>query len=200
MTGTGWCHRHWLCLHGLTSLRALADLLAESPFILGAVLPILFDAAMLFAIQSWHRRWEKSKTQAARDEEKEANQELDLLDEERRCVVALMELEELEQAVKAKRNKLKNDSTEAKEKHKLNIELEHLHRDILTNQTALQKLENKIAERFKAALERRSKSRQVAGIVRNLAGEGGEREVPSRSASTSSVRSGSRRHSVHSNV
>ncbi|TKA55385.1 hypothetical protein B0A53_02309 [Rhodotorula sp. CCFEE 5036] len=132
-------------------------LLAELPFILGAVLPIIFDAAMLFAIQSWHRRWEKSKTRAARDEEKEANQELDLLDEERRCVVALMELEELEQTVKAKRDKLKHldDSTEAKEKHELNVELEHLQRDILVNQTALQKLENKIRERFDAAIDGR---------------------------------------------
>ncbi|KAG0666124.1 hypothetical protein C6P46_005475 [Rhodotorula mucilaginosa] len=130
------------------------DLLAELPFILGAVLPIIFDAAMLFAIQSWHRRWERSKTRAARDEEKEANQELDLLDEERRCVVALMKLEELEQTVTAKRDKLKHldDSTEAKEKHELNVELEHLQRDILVNQTALQKLENKIRERFDAAI------------------------------------------------
>ena len=153
---------------------------------------------MLFAIQSWHRRWEKSKTQAARDEEKEANQELDLLDEERRCVVALMKLEELEQAVKAKRDKLKHldRSSEATEKHKLKIELQHLHRDILTNQTALQELENKIAKRFKAGIERRSKPRQVVGIVRNLAGEGGEREVLSRSASTSSVRSGTSRRSL----
>ena len=197
-------HRHWLCLHGLTVFpcASLADLLAELPFILGAVLPIIFDAAMLFAIQSWHRRWERSKTRAARDEEKEANQELDLLDEERRCVVALMKLEELEQTVTAKRDKLKHldDSTEAKEKHELNVELEHLQRDILVNQTALQKLENKIRERFDAAIVRRSKPRQVVGIVRNLAGEGGEREVHSCSASTSSVRSGSRRPLLPSNV
>lgn len=154
---------------------------------------------MLFAIQSWHRRWEKSKPQAARDEEKEANQELDLLEKEGRYVRALNELKGMEQELKAKLDRLKhlNQPTDAKEKHKLEVELEHFKHDILINQTALQDLVNEIAEHFEAAAKRRSNPRRVEGIVRTLAGEGVAHMVPSRSSSTRSARSsGARPHSA----
>ena len=143
-------------MYGLTIFPcgSLADLLAELPFILGAVLPILFDCGMLFAIRSWYRRWKKLETPAARDakkEEKAAKKELNLVDQERRDLVAMAKLQE----IKREAGILKNHSTvDAEKRTKLeaiDAKMRDARHDFLWNQTALQKLEDQITARRRAA-------------------------------------------------
>lgn len=146
-------------------LELWPDLLAETPFILGAALPILFDGLMLFAISSWQRRWAKLDTPAAR-QAKEAEaaeaEELDLLKAEQEDIIIEQRLRILLATVEADLPEVPEDA-KPKERRKIEAarrKIQLAQADYRQNESALravqQRLQDRKHQRAKARLNTRT--------------------------------------------
>ncbi|GAA5980622.1 hypothetical protein JCM10908_001712 [Rhodotorula pacifica] len=143
----------------LTLSTKTSYLLAQTPFLLGAVLPICFDGIMLAAVTQWQNRWKKLDTPAARqakEDEATKDQEIELLDQERADILTEAHLKEILADVEAEIPTV-SATARGKEKRKaeaLRRKIEAAQANFRANETAIRKIENEVATRRKAAAQR----------------------------------------------
>lgn len=128
------------------------DLLAETPFLLGATLPIIFDVSMLFAISSWQRYWMHLDTPAARlvkEAEARKAEALDLLRTEQEDTVIEQRIRLLVAQAEVELPEIPADA-QPKERRKLEARrrrIQILQADLRRNESALHVIEERLRQR-----------------------------------------------------